>query len=233
MVRFTPLYLSVSLAGLPLVTACAPVQQLQNVAAAGGALANSMTGTGEQVAPTAGELRQLQTRDFRTTKAAAFASVMTVLLDSGYRVLSADLESGLVTATASTTGRLRLDPTGLSRSSQTPLASVYVEEREGGEARVRIVFSVGSSAAGHLASSGEKAILDRGIYDTFFFRLQEEVEQRPMSRQTPQRDLADQAVKTDPATPSGAPTSTGGDEITLETLDTPTAAEGEEQSPQE
>jgi hypothetical protein len=215
-------------ASIPLTTGCAPVQQLQNVAAAGGALANSMTGTGEQLALTAGELRQLQTRDFGTTKAAAFASVMTVLLDSGYRVISADLESGLVTATASTTGRIRLDPTGLSRTSQTPLASVYVEEREAGTARVRIVFSVGSSATGQLASSGEKAILDRGIYDTFFFRLQEEVEQRPIARQ-PSTGPDDQ---TDPAAPSEATSSPSGDGPARGNADPGDAAEGEEQTPQ-
>lgn len=70
------------------------------------------------------------------------------------------------------------------------LASVYVEERDAGMARVRIVFSVGSSATGQLASSGEKAILGRGIYDTFFSRPQEEVGQRPMPRQRHQTDLA-------------------------------------------
>jgi hypothetical protein len=227
------LYLSAALAGLPLVTACAPVQQLQNVAAAGGALVNSMGGTGEQVALTAGELRQLQARDFGTTKPAAFASVMTVLLDSGYRVLSADLESGLVTATASTTGRLKLDPTGLSRTSQTPLASVYVEERDAGTARVRIVFSVGSSATGQLASSGESAILDRGIYDTFFFRLQEEIGQRPTPGQPPEREMADQPVKTEPMAPTEATTSASGEEVGSGEADLELPAEAGEPIPNE
>lgn len=178
------LYLLPALTGAVLLSGCVPVQQLQTVAAAGGALANSMTnsiaGAGEPVALSAGELRQLQTRDFATTKGAAFASAMTVLLDSGYRVQSADLESGLITATASSTARLRLDTTGLSRANQTPVASVYVEERGGGTARVRIVFSLGTSATGPLAAGGERAVLDRTVYEAFFSGLADEIELRPL-----------------------------------------------------
>lgn len=144
-----------------------------------------MAGVGEKTTLTAVELRQLQARDFRTPKAAAFASVVTVLLDFGYRVISADLESGLITATSSTTGRLKLDPMGLSKSNQTPMASAYVDERDTSLTRVRIVFSVGTSATGQLASSGERTILYQGIYDTFFFRLEEEVGQRPAARKPP------------------------------------------------
>lgn len=183
MLRSNLLCAATALASLFFVTACVPVRQLQSVAAAGGALANSMTGLGEQAALTAVELRQLQTRDVGVTKSAAFASVITVLLDSGYRVISADLESGLITATSSTTGRVRLDPMGLSRASQTPMASAYVEERDASLARVRIVFSVGTSATGQFAGSGERAILEQGIYEIFFSRLEEEVKQRPAARE--------------------------------------------------
>ncbi len=162
--RTNPLFLLPGLAGPFLFAACVPVQQLQSVAAAGGALANSMTGSiagqGEPMSLGAVELRQLQTRDYATTKSAPLASAMTVLLDTGYRVQSADLESGLITTTASSTARLRLDTTGLSRASQTPVASVYVEDRGESGARVRIVFSLGTSATGPLATGGERAVLD-------------------------------------------------------------------------
>ena len=166
-------------AGALTISGCAPVQQLQNVAAAGGALANSVTGTGEQVALSAGELRQLQTREFETTRAAAFASVMTVLLDSGYRILSADLESGLITAAAHTTDRLRLDPAGVARASQTPVASAYVEDRGPGAVRVRVAFSIGVSGTGRLGSSGERTVLDERVYASFFARLEDEIRERP------------------------------------------------------
>jgi len=166
------------LTGFLLFTACSPVQQLQSVATGAGALANSVTGSNAPVALSAVELRQLQTRDFTATKAAAFSSVITVLLDSGYRILSADLESGLVTASAPSTGRLRLDPTGVGRATQTPVASAFVEDRGSGTVRVRITFSVSRSATG-LGSSGENPVLDQGVYDAFFTRLEEEVQLRP------------------------------------------------------
>lgn len=179
--------------GAVLLAGCVPVQQLQSVAAAGGALANSMTssiaGAGEPAALSAAELRQLQTRDFAAAKGAAFASAMTVLLDSGYRVQSADLESGLITATASSSARLRLDTTGLSRASQTPVASAYVEDRGQGAARVRIVFSLGTSAAGPLVPAGERAVLDRAVYDSFFAQLAQEIELRPALRQPTQEPV--------------------------------------------
>jgi hypothetical protein len=179
MLRSPSVRIATCFASFFLVAACAPVQQLQNVAAAGGALANSVTGTGEPASLTAAELRQLQARDFETTKAGAFASVITVLLDSGYRVLSADLDSGLITAAAPTTDRLRLDPAGVARASQTPMASAYVEEQGANAVRVRIAFSSARSATGQLGSSGERAVLTQNVYASFFSRLQEEIQQRP------------------------------------------------------
>lgn len=127
---------------------------------------------------TAVELRQLQARDLDASKATAFASAMTVLIDSGYRILTADLASGLITATASTTGRLKVDPTGLYRASQTPQASVFVEERISGSSRVRIVFSIRTSNSGRAGTADEKAILTPDLYTNFFSRLGEEVNER-------------------------------------------------------
>ncbi len=134
--------------------ACSPLQQLQSAAVAGGGIVNSVAAAGESASPSTAELRHLQTKHFQTTKAATFASVMTVLLDMGYRVVSADLESGLITASASTTERLKLDPVGLARSAQTPLASVYIDERDHQSTRVRSVFSLGTSSTGKGASTG-------------------------------------------------------------------------------
>lgn len=207
-----------------LTAACSPVQQLQNVAAAGGALASSVTGTGEPLALTPQELRLLQTRDFETTKAAAFASTMTVLLDSGYRVLSADLESGLITASAPAVGRLRLDTAGVARASQRPVASAYLEERGNGAVRVRIAFSVDVSATGQLASTGERPVLDAGIYEAFFARLEDEIRLRPrpaVVAPPPQEPVAAQPVtepdvrpEESPDVPAPAEVSEGADEVT-------------------
>jgi len=192
-----------------LSVACAPVQQLQSAAATGTTLFNSVTGTGELATLGATELRQLQSRDYATTKSGAFAGVMTVLLDSGYRVLSADLTSGLVTAAAPTTSRLRLDPLGVARSSQTPMASVFIEERGADAIRVRITFTVGRSASGQLGAEGERAVLDAELYAAFFGRLDQEVSQRPVPAvpSTTREVIGENAEKAadEPAEPANDP----------------------------
>ena len=72
MLRLTFFSAAMPVTSLFLVTGCVAVQPLQSVAAAGNALANTMTGSGEKSALTAVELRQLQTRDLGISKAAAF-----------------------------------------------------------------------------------------------------------------------------------------------------------------
>lgn len=172
-------------AGSLTIAACAPVQHLQSAAAAGGALVNSVVPGSEPGELSAAELRALQSREFAASKAAGFASVMTVLLDTGYRVLSADLASGLITATGPSAARLRLDPTGLARSSETPLASVFVEERGASAIRVRISYSLGRTATGALGSTGERAIHDPALYAAFFDQLRREIDQRPPAAPPP------------------------------------------------
>lgn len=219
-------------ASLPLA-GCSPVPQLQSAAAAGGALINSVSATGEQTTLSPGELRLLQSRDYPATKPAAFASVMTVLLDSGYRVLSADLETGLITAAASTAGRLRLDPTGVSRANQTPLASAYIEERGAAGSRVRMSFSTGVSETGRLGSTGERAVLDADLYRTFFDQLQLEMAERaemptpppepqaskapgappePATQTPPTARIAPSAIEEEPAAENADQGSSGDDE---------------------
>lgn len=166
-------------ASVTLLASCSPVQQLRNVASAGGSLANSLAATGEAAALGAPDLRDLQSRNLEGTKSAAFASVMSVLLDSGYRVTSADLTSGLITAAGSTSERLRLDVSGVAKAAETPMASVYVEEIQPGSVRVRANFSVARSGTGVLTSSGERPVLEASVYASFFERLQGEILQRP------------------------------------------------------
>lgn len=179
LVRRNPGHLLLSLFALG---ACSPVQQAASV---GSALVSSVTAPDEP-SLSAGELRQLQSRELEAPKPATFAGVMTVLLDSGYRVQSADLESGLITAVAPSSGRLRVDPTGVGRATQTPVASAFVEELRGGSSRVRITFAVGTSGAGQLGVTGEKPVLDSKVYAAFFAQLEEELaSRRPASEPGP------------------------------------------------
>ena len=171
------LLVAVGAAGL-MLPSCAPVQQIQSAAAAGSTLLSDAVVPRPHMSLGPAELRQLQSREFSTTKAAAYASVMNVLLDSGYRVLSADLASGLITAAAPTNSRLRLDPAGLARTNQTPVASVFIEQRSHETVRIRINFSVGKVASGQLGEQGERAVLDQALYAAFFNQVDFEVAQR-------------------------------------------------------
>jgi hypothetical protein len=166
-----------ALLALLLLAACDPVRQVGTVATAGSALVTSVTGPAE-LSATPAELRQLQLRDVAAPKATAFAGVTSVLLDMGYRVQSADLASGLITAVAGSSARLRLDPSGLARSTQTPVVSVFVEEMTPVSSRVRANFSIGTSASGQLASSGERPVLDGELYASFFASLETELADR-------------------------------------------------------
>ncbi len=157
-----------------LLMSCAPVQQLQTAAAVGSSFLGSSNPPAQaSLSPAA--LRQLQSRDFQTSRATAFSSAVTVLLDSGYRVLTADQASGLITAAASSNSRLRLDTAGIARSNETPMASVFVEERSAGTVRIRVSFSVGKLVSGQLGEHGETAVLDAGLYGNFFAQIDQEV----------------------------------------------------------
>jgi len=179
MSRFATLFLLAAVAAaISMLASCAPVQQIQNAAAAGSAILSNATVPRLHTSLGPAELRLLQSREFSTTKAIAYASVMHVLLDSGYRVLSADLTSGLITAAASTNSRLRLDPAGIARTNQTPLASVFIDQRSAQSVHIRINFSVGRIASGQLAEQGESAVLDQALYSAFFNQISLEVAQR-------------------------------------------------------
>jgi hypothetical protein len=191
----------VALLGCMLCGACSPVQQVGSVATAGSAFIGSMTAPAERPVGPA-ELRLLQVREMSASRASAFAAVITVLLDLGYRVQSADLESGLITAVAPSSGRLRLDPAGVARATQTPVASAFIEESAPSVSRVRVNFSIGTASTGQLASSGERPVLDGAVYDAFFAHLESELKAR---RQTAERADAASASVEAPTGTSGRP----------------------------
>jgi hypothetical protein len=167
-----------SMAAGALLASCAPVQQLHSAASAGSSLLGVVTTPSSPASLSPVELRQLQSREFATSKATAHSSVMTVLLDLGYRVLSADLSSGLITAAAPSNSRLRLDPAGVVRSTQTPLASVFIDQRSADTVQIRINFAVGRNASGQLGEQGERHTLDASLYGAFFVKIGQEIMER-------------------------------------------------------
>jgi len=69
---------------------------------------------------------------------------MSVLQDSGYRIGSADFETGLITAMASTKTKMTWMPfIGFGTSKKTPVVSVFIENRGKAMSRVRLNFVMG------------------------------------------------------------------------------------------
>lgn len=146
-------------------------------------------------------LQQLQARDYEADTGTVFASAMTILQDSGYRILAADKDTGLITATASTQSKTTWLPfVGFGRSKKTPVVSVFVEER-GPATRVRMnfVLSKAKTMGYGINSTDEEPITDVAIYKDAFERLEKELFVRQSLRQaTP---VAQPSVSTSAAAP--------------------------------
>lgn len=140
-------------------------------------LAVVLLGTGCVTTPTTTktslELQAIQSREFETTKALAFASVMSVFQDLGYVVSSADLASGFLTAKSPTQAVIVLFSTGMKDSKST----AFIEELPNGKARVRLTFVESNRASGMYGQSAEseKAILDPLVYQKAFEKIDEAI----------------------------------------------------------
>lgn len=123
------------------------------------------------------ELQQMQSREFEVPKDVAFAAVMTVLQDSGYRIGSADRDTGLITGAASTNTKMTWLPfIGFGKSKKTPVVSAYIEDRGPAISRVRFNFVMTKNSANQFGGSAdEDPITDTAVYTDAFERLNKEV----------------------------------------------------------
>lgn len=124
------------------------------------------------------ELQQIQARDFEASKKDAFAAVMTVLQDSGYRIGNASYETGLVTAMASTKTKMTWLPfVGFGSSKKTPVVSAYIEDKSPTLSRIRLNFVMGKLKAN--ASFGgitdEEPINDPKTYQDAFEKISQAI----------------------------------------------------------
>lgn len=141
------------------------------------------------------ELQQIQTRDFEAPKDMVFASVMSVLQDSGYRIQSADLETGLITGVGSAKGKITYNLFwGFGKKKKSPVASVFIEKIGPEYTRVRISFVVATVKATVYSSqpADEDPVTDAAVYAQAF----EQVEQAVFLRQS----MATQSPRTVPET---------------------------------
>ena len=124
------------------------------------------------------ELQQIQAKDIEAPKDVAFAAVMTVLQDAGYRIGSADKDTGLITGMASTSNKLSYSLwSGMGKSKKTPVVSAYIEGRGTSASRVRLSFvmaKVKSTIYGSGAQD-EEPIYDPAVYRTAFEKIEQAV----------------------------------------------------------
>lgn len=127
--------------------------------------------------PSGLELQQIQSRDFDANYDTVFPSVVTVLQDAGYRIQSADKNSGLITGVASTKSKLSYGLTGWGKKKKTPVVSAFVEARGTTAARVRLSFVMAKTKSSlyGMNSSDEDPILDAAVYQDAFEKISQAV----------------------------------------------------------
>ena len=119
----------------------------------------------------------MQSRDFETTKNVAFSAVMSVLQDDGYRIGSADKETGLITGLASTSAKMTWLPfVGFGKSKKTPMVSAYIEETGANISKVRLNFVMGKMKSNQFGSGAdEEPILEGSVYQEAFERIEKAI----------------------------------------------------------
>ena len=122
-------------------------------------------------------LQQIQARDYEAPKSVTFPSLMTVLQDSGYRIESADKDTGLITGVASTTSKTTYNFFwGLGKKKRTPVVSAFVEDRGlGSRVRLNFVLATTKSRIYGVNSSDEEPITDPAPYRDAFERIEKEI----------------------------------------------------------
>lgn len=120
-------------------------------------------------------LQQIQAKDFETQASIAFPAVMTVLQDSGYRIMSADRDTGLITAMGSSSGKLIWAPfVGFRQKKKVPQVSAFIEQRGPNYSRIRLNF-VMSTGKSDRAFTDEKPITDPVPYRDAFEKIEKEI----------------------------------------------------------
>ena len=121
------------------------------------------------------ELQQIQARDLETSPQIAFPSVMTVLQDSGYRIQTADKDTGLITAMGSSSQKLTYNLWfGFGQKKKFPIVSAFIESRGSKYTRVRLNF-VMSEGKSRNSFTDETPITDPAVYRDAFERIEKEI----------------------------------------------------------
>lgn len=175
-----PMKLIATTLAAAMLSGCANVSSLNSISGSGVTLLSLETERNGQSGSS--ELRHLQERTIGDSKSVIFASIINALTDLGFRVTAADANTGFITASGGGQERISVGLGGLSRDSEVPVVSAFVEERPRGVSVVRVVFARSNLSSSTRGQSGERVIYDAGTYDEFFSRLDREIQSRSGSR---------------------------------------------------
>jgi hypothetical protein len=148
------------------------------VLALGIALLSSPALAEKKPQPTGLELQQIQTRDFDVPKDVTFPAVMSVLQDAGYRINSADKDTGLITGQGSSTAKMTYNILwGIGNKKRSPVVSAYIEQRGPNVSRVRLSFVMAVTKGGIYGTraADEEPILDPAAYTDAFEKISQAV----------------------------------------------------------
>ena len=161
------------------LSSCTNVSSLNSVSGRGVTLLSLETERNGQSGSS--ELRPLQERTISRPKPLVFSSIINALTDLGFRVTAADLNTGFLTAVGGGQERISIGLGGLSRDSDMPVVSAFVEERSQGVSVVRVVFAKSDLSSSARGQSGERLAYEASTYDEFFSRLDSEIQSRSIA----------------------------------------------------
>ena len=126
--------------------------------------------TGGSANKTALELQSFQRQEFETTKKIAFASTLSVFQDMGYIIKTADIETGLISASSPTQNMVFFGST-----MKNTEASAFIEEMSPNKTFVRLNFvAVVEQSSGYgMKGKSDKPIMDAKTYQNCFQKIQE------------------------------------------------------------
>jgi len=184
----------------------------------------------KQPTPSGLELQQIQAKDFEQPKNIVFSAVMSVLQDAGYRILSADKDTGLITGIASTESHTTWVPfVGFGRKKLTPAVSAYVEDRSPTISRLRLNFVMTKYKSNSYGSdAGEKPITDPGVYRDAFEKIEKAIFVR-VAMDAPSQPAA--AAPVQPATPALAQAAVAASGSTVDTPSSTAATQSRKPAP--
>lgn len=138
-------------------------------------LALALPASAQEVRSTGMALQQVQAKDFEAPVSVVFPAVMTVFQDAGFRILSADKDTGLITAQGSSEARWTFNIWwGFGKKKETPIVSAFIEQRGANLTRARLNFVMSTGKDRNMLTD-ERPVTDPSAYREAFEKIEKEI----------------------------------------------------------